>query len=62
MLNNRVGIVTMGAVEIRRHNDINLLKPYVVKKAIEGDIIGFVEDDSKDNTASALTWFMSMQD
>ena len=52
----------MGAVEIRRHNDINLLKPYVVKKAIEGDIIGFVEDDSKDNTASALTWFMSMQD
>lgn len=53
----------MGAVEIRRHYDSNLMKPYVVKKAIEGDIIGFAEDeDSRDNTASALTWLMSMQE
>ena len=62
-LNDRIAIVTMGAVEIRRHNDINLMKPYVVKKAIEGDIIGFTDDeDSRDNTASALTWLMSMQE
>lgn len=53
----------MGSVEVRRHNDINLMKPYIVKKALEGDVIGFKEEqDSKDNTASALTWLMSMQD
>lgn len=31
---DRVGIVLMGSVEIRKHNNKNLLKPYIVKKAI----------------------------
>ena len=50
----------MGSVEIRRHNDFNLLKPFIVKKAIEGDVMGFAEGD--DNmTGSPLTWLVSMQ-
>ena len=44
-LMDRVGVVTMGAVEVRKHQDNNLLKPYLVKKAIEGDVIGFAEGD-----------------
>lgn len=52
----------MGSIEIRRHNCIDLLKPFIVKKAIEGDIIGFSEGDDQDNTASPLTWLLSMQD
>lgn len=33
-LKARVGVVTMGSVEVRRHNDYSLLKPYIVKKAV----------------------------
>ena len=40
-LKGRVGVVTMGSCEVRSHTQPNLLKPTVVKKAIEGDILGF---------------------
>ena len=59
-LKNRVGIVTMGSVEIRRHNNKDLMKPYIIKKAIEGDIMGWGGGDGG-HTTSPLTWFVSMQ-
>ena len=58
-LNDRVGVVLMGSVEVRRHSNYALMKPYIVKKATEGDIIGFAEGDGN-NSASPLTWFVSM--
>ena len=59
-LNDRIGVVSQGSIEIRRHKDTNLLKPFVVKKAIEGDILGFVEGDGN-YSASPLSWLVSMQ-
>ena len=59
-MQDRVAIVTMGAVEIRRHNNKDLMKPYIVKKAIEGDIIGWAEGDSS-YSSSPLTWLIAMQ-
>ena len=44
-LKDRVGIVMMGSVEIRRHNNTDLMKPYIIKKAIEGDIMGWAQGD-----------------
>ena len=49
----------MGAIEVRRHTDTNPLKPYIVKKATEGEIIGFAEGDGN-YSASPLTWYNSM--
>ena len=60
-LRNRVGVVTMGSIEMRRHEDFSLLKPFIVKKAIEGDILGFTEGDDNMST-SPLTWMVSMQE
>ena len=60
-LDNRIGVVSSGAIEIRRHHDDDLLKPYVVKKAIEGDIIGWAEGDNS-NSSSPLSWLVSMQE
>ena len=57
----RVGVVLMGSLEIRKHNNKDLLKPYVVKKAIEGDIIGWGKGDKR-YSSSALSWIVSMQD
>ena len=61
-LKNRIGIVMMGSVEVRLHNNYNnLLRPQVLKKAIEGDVLGFHEGD-EGQTASPLSWIMSKQD
>lgn len=54
-------MVAMGSVEIRSHKDFSLLKPIIVKKAIEGDIMGFAEGDNN-LSGSPLTWLVSMQD
>lgn len=45
-LNGRVAVVTMGSCEVRCHTEHNLMKPIVLKKAIEGDVVGapFNED------------------
>ena len=59
-LQDRIGVVTMGSVEIRRHNNKDLMKPYIIKKAIEGDIIGWAEGDHA-YSSSPLTWLISMQ-
>ena len=59
-LRGEIGVVSMGSVEIRRHNNRNLLKPYIVKKAVEGDIIGYKDGD--DNySSSPLSWMTAMQ-
>ena len=58
-LRDRVAVVTMGSIEIRRHNDNSLLKPFIVKKAIEGDILGFAAGDGN-ISGSPLTWLVSM--
>lgn len=60
-LNDRIGVVTSGSVEIRRHNNKNLLKPFIVKKAIEGDVIGWSEGDCS-YSSSPLTWIRAIQD
>ena len=59
-LNDRIGVVTSGSLEIRRHNNNDLLKPYIVKKAIEGDIIGWSEGDCG-YSSSPLTWIRAIQ-
>lgn len=52
----------MGSVEVRLHNNYNnLLRPQILKKGIEGDVLGFHEGD-EGQTASALSWIMSKQD
>lgn len=56
---DRVGIVTMGACEIRKHNNKNLLKPFIVKKAIEGDILGWADGDEA-YSSSPLSWIVVM--
>ena len=35
----------MGSIEIRKHNNNNLMKPFIVKKAIEGDVLGWADGD-----------------
>ena len=50
----------MGSAEVRLHNNYNnLLRPQVLKKAIEGDVLGFHEGD-EGLTASPLNWIMAM--
>ena len=61
-LNNRVGVMTMGSCEIRSHSVNDLLKPTIVKKAIAGDILGALQDQSKDLMRSPMTWLVSLQD
>ena len=51
----------MGSIEIRRHNNKDLLKPYVVKKAVEGDILGWADGDCQ-YSSSPLSWLTVMQD
>ena len=58
-LNDRIGVVTSGSAEIRRHNNQNLLKPFIVKKAIEGDVIGWAEGDCS-YSSSPLTWIRAI--
>lgn len=50
----------MGSVEIRKHNNNDVLKPYVVKKGIEGDIIGWAEGDES-YSSSPLSWIVCLQ-
>ena len=57
---DRVGIVMWGSLEIRKHSNKDLMKPYTIKKAIEGDIFGWGEGDGNQST-SPLAWFVSMQ-
>lgn len=59
-LNGRVGVVTMGSCEIRSHTEHNLLKPTVIKKALEGDIIGALYNEDRDTILSPLTWLITM--
>lgn len=58
---DRIGIVVMGSIEVRIHDSQNLLKPYVVKKAVEGDILGFAEGD-RNASSGPLSWLIAMQD
>ena len=59
-LKDRIGIVTMGSIEVRKHDNTRPLRPYIVKKAIEGDIIGFADGDNC-ASSSPLAWLISMQ-
>ena len=59
-LKDRVGIVTMGSVEARKHDSGRPLRPYILKKAIEGDVLGFGDGDCN-ATSCPLAWLISMQ-
>ena len=61
-LNERVAVVTMGSCEVRTHSVHNLLKPIVLKKSIEGDVIGAPFNEDAKQILSPLTWILSMQD
>ena len=61
-LDGRVGVVTMGSVEVRSHYVHDLMKPTVVNKAREGEVIGFEADAANKVMLSPLTWLVSMQD
>ena len=61
-LNGRVGVITMGSCEISSHTEPNLLKPIVLKKAVEGEILGCEFNEDKGRILSPLTWSISMQD
>ena len=58
---DRVGVVITGSIDIRNHQNTNLLKPFKVHKAVEGDIIGFERGDMG-ITVNPLTWMVSKQD
>ena len=60
-LKNRVGVIISGAVDVRKHQNTNIMKPFKVYKATEGDIIGFAEGD-EGMTCNPLTWLVAMQD
>ena len=59
-LNGRVAVVVMGSVEIRNHSEHKLLKPNIIKKAIEGDIIGSEINEDSAIMLSPMTWSISM--
>lgn len=50
----------MGSVELRCHDGKSILKPYYIKKAIEGDVLGFAEGD-RNTSSNPLTWLIPMQ-
>ena len=52
----------MGSCEIRTHAEPNLLKPSVLKKAIEGDVLGFNLNEDANTILSPLSWLISLQD
>ena len=54
--------MTMGSCEVRSHTEHDLLKPIVLKKAIEGDVIGATFNEDAKQVLSPLTWLLSMQD
>ena len=58
---DRIAIVMMGSCEVRKHNNKDLLKPYIVKKAVEGDILGWADGDCS-YSSSPLSWIYVMQD
>jgi len=62
LLDDRVGVVTMGSIEVRSHNIHNLLKPTVLNKATEGEILGSKLDTANNAMMSPLTWLISMQE
>ena len=61
-MNDRVGIVMQGSCEVRKHVQHDLLKPIILKKAVEGDILGAQFNDDAAEVMSPLTWLISMQD
>ena len=50
----------MGSIEIRNHSEHKLLKPHIIKKAIEGDIIGSEINEDSAIMLSPMTWLISM--
>ena len=60
-LRDRIGVITMGSIEVRCHDGPDILKPYFTRKAIEGDVIGFEQGDDG-VTSSPLTWLICKQD
>lgn len=55
-----MGVILSGSVEIRKHGNSDLLNPYIVKKAIEGDIIGWADGD-ENYSSSPLSWIVALQ-
>lgn len=54
-------MITSGAIIICKHPNTATGPTQIIKKSVEGDIIGFDEGDGG-LTANPLTWFMAFQD
>lgn len=57
-IKNRVGVITSGAIIICKHPNTSTGPIQIIKKSVEGDIIGFDEGDGG-LTANPLTWFLA---
>lgn len=59
-LNNRIGVVICGSIELRVHDKEDFLKPVAVRKVVEGDILGFSDGDGGISSCP-LSWLVAMQ-
>jgi len=57
----RIGVITSGQVMFCKHPNTAEGKPFIIKKAFEGDIIGFFDGDNG-VSASPLTWYITFTD
>jgi hypothetical protein len=57
----RIGVITSGQVMFCKHPNSAEGRPYIIKKAFEGDIIGFFDGDDG-LSASPLTWYITFTD
>ena len=59
-LEGKVGIILEGSIVSNSHAD-NLLKPFVIKKNVEGGILGFEKGDN-DLGENPLVWHIANED
>jgi hypothetical protein len=53
--------VTTGSIIMRKHQNGAAVEPYLAKKLVEGDILGFADGDDG-ISLNPLSWFFSGQD
>lgn len=58
---DRIGVITSGQIMFCKHPNSCDGNPVIVKRAYEGDIIGFIEGDNG-LTNNPLTWYITITD
>ncbi|CDW86062.1 tpr domain containing protein [Stylonychia lemnae] len=59
-LNKRVGIITNGSVSVRNHTE-QIMKPRILCKALEGQILGYDEIDKENMSTHSQTWLVALE-